>query len=176
MKNIINYKDNEFEIYLKNDLIKEKVRLTSLLINKEYANNKVIFLAVLHGSIPFLNEILNNINIEYEVNFIEVSSYKGLKKGKIVLKNTIEEEKIFNNNIVIVEDIIDSGSTIKYISDYLKRFNPKSLKVLSLLVKEETKVLCDYFIFKIPNKFVIGYGMDIDNLFRDLKDIYILKD
>ena len=106
---------------------------------------------------------------------MKISSYTEFKSGKINFKSNLGKEDIENKNIIIVDDIIDTGKTIKYVKNYLEKFNPKKIKIASLLVKDSSLKLSDWFGFKIEDEFVIGYGMDLNNQFRDLKDIYIRK-
>ena len=173
MSNIIKYEDIKFEKYIDNIQIIERSKEIADNINADYINEEIVFIGVLNGCIPFMNVLLSNISNIYSYNFIKVSSYSGTKSGDINLELGISKKDIFNKNIVIVEDIIDRGKSIKFINNYINQYGPKSLKVVSLLVKKESIGLCDWYGFKISDKFVIGFGMDIDGSFRYLKDIYI---
>ena len=171
MKNIINYKKDKFEKYISNADILNKAKEIAHYIDKEYIDEEVLFVGVLNGCIPFMNLILSNSSNPYSYKFIKISSYSGTKSGNISLELGLSQNDIVNRNIVIVEDIIDSGKSIKFINDYFAPYNPKSIKVASLLVKKESIKLCDWYGFKISDKFVIGFGMDLDGSFRYLKDI-----
>ena len=172
MKNIIKYEDLEFEEYIKNHDILKQIKKISDTINSNYINEELVFIGVLNGCMPFMNELLSNISNPYRYNFIKISSYSKTESGDIKFELGISKDDISNKNIIIVEDIIDSGKSMKFINKYLKQYNPKSVKVASLLIKEESIGLCDWYGFKISDKFVIGFGMDIDDSFRYLKDIY----
>ena len=172
MNNIIKYDNIEFEKYIDNIQIIERSKEIADNINAEYINEEIVFIGILNGCIPFMNLLLSNISNIYSYNFIKISSYSGTKAGDIDFELGISKKDIFNKNIVIVEDIIDSGKSIKFINNYINQYEPKTLKVVSLLVKKESIGLCDWYGFKIGDKFVIGFGMDIDDSFRYLKDIY----
>ncbi len=173
MSNIIKYNNIEFEKYIDNTQIIERSKEIAGNINTDYINQEIVFIGVLNGCIPFMNVLLSNISNIYSYNFIKISSYSGTKSGDINFELGLKKEDVFNKNIVIVEDIIDSGKSVKFINNYINQYRPKTLKVVSLLVKKESIGLCDWYGFKISDKFVIGFGMDIDDSFRFLKDIYI---
>jgi len=172
MNEIIKYQDIQFKKYLKNEQIISRTKEIANAINREYKNKEILFIGILNGCIPFMNVLLSNISNAYSYNFIKISSYSKTESGDINFELGITKEDVFNKNIIIVEDIIDSGKSIKFINHYLEQYQPKSLKVASLLIKKESIRLCDWYGFKISDKFVIGFGMDIDDSFRDLKDIY----
>ena len=172
MSNIIKYDDIEFEKYIDNIQILERSKEIADNINADYINKEIVFIGVLNGCIPFMNLLLSNISNIYSYDFIKISSYFGTKSGDIDFELGVSKKDIFNKHIVVVEDIVDSGKSIKFITDYINQYRPKTLKVISLLVKKESIGLCDWYGFKISDKFVIGFGMDIDGSFRDLKDIY----
>ena len=176
MSEIIKYNNDTFIKFINNKEIIEKIKNLCNELNKIYIDEKLHIIGLLDGCLPTLNEFIKHINFDYELTTIKVSSYKGMKQGDIEFKDTLEK-KIKSDNILIIDDIIDSGNTIKNIKKYiLNKSKNVNLKILSLLVKKEGIKLCDWYCFKIPNKYVIGYGMDIDNLFRNLEDIYILKE
>ena len=164
MSNIIKYDNIEFEKYIDNIQFIERSKEIAGNINANYIDEKIVFIGVLNGCIPFMNVLLSNISNIYSYNFIKISSYSGTKSSDIDFELGL--------NVVVVEDIIDSGKSIKFINNYINQYEPKTLKVVSLLVKKESIGLCDWYGFKISDKFVIGFGMDIDDSFRYLKDIY----
>ena len=105
---------------------------------------------------------------------MKISSYKGMKRDQIKLDLDVDKESLKGKDVLLIEDIVDSGNTIKYIKEHFKGFNIKSLSVLALFVRSQSKEQVDWFLYEIKNnKYIIGYGMDCNNLFRDLKDIYI---
>ncbi len=172
LKIMIKHKELKFEKYLKNkDIVREIGRITNDIDNY-YSNEEILFIGVLNGCIPFMNQILSNSTNSYSYQFIQISSYLGTESGDLKLHLGLDEKYILNKNVVIVEDIIDSGKSIKYLKKYISKMNPKSIKIASLLVKKANIELCDWYGFKISDKFVIGFGLDLDGSFRYLKDIY----
>ena len=155
-----------------NESIIEK-RLTEMAkqIDKDYQGKEVVLLGILKGSIVFMVELAKKLKTKVEFEFMEVASYEGLEttgKVKIIkdLRNSIE-----GKNVIIVEDIIDTGITLSFLTEYLKLKNPKSLKIATLLSKpsRRTKELnVDYIGFSIEDKFVIGYGLGYNQFYRNL--------
>ena len=121
-------------------------------------------------------DLLKEIDFDYEIDFSKINSYCGMNQRDIK-SDIIDFDKYKNRDVIIVEDIIDSGNTINFLYDETIKHNPDSCTIVTLLKKEKVKNFdkdkIDYFCFEIKNKFVIGYGLDINNLFRNLKDIYI---
>ncbi|HNC39349.1 MAG TPA: hypoxanthine phosphoribosyltransferase, partial [Chitinophagaceae bacterium] len=146
-------------------------------INKDYAGNRPLFISILNGSFMFAADLFKRLTIEAELCFIKLVSYKGMKStGKVVTSIGLEED-IFGKDIIIVEDIVDTGKTLHDFLPQLLHQQPKSLKIASLLHKSEATIYpltIDYVGFDIPNKFVVGYGLDYDGLGRNLKEIYQL--
>ena len=148
-------------------------RLTEMAkhIDKDYQGKEVVLLGILKGSIVFMVELAKKLKTKVEFEFMEVASYEGLEttgRVKIIkdLRNSIE-----GKNVIIVEDIIDTGITLSFLTEYLKLKNPKSLKIATLLSKpsRRTKELnVDYIGFSIEDKFVIGYGLDYNQFYRNL--------
>ena len=175
MKEII-HENKKFITYINNKEINDFINKLSTELNIKYENKRILLIGVLNGCMPFIEDLVDRLKFENDVDFVKLSSYDGQERGQIVFekRNKIKDFKLYDE-IIIIEDIIDSGSTILFLKDYFKQILFK-LKIISLLVKNKTDLLCDWYGFKIENKFVIGYGMDINNLFRDLKDIYIEED
>ena len=173
--NKIKYKDCIFEKYILNKDITNRSKVIAQDINNEYDGESIIFVGLLKGCLPFMSSILKSLDCKYTSCFITVSSYKGFKSGKINFESDLTKNDVYNKNIIIVDDIIDTGKSIKYVKDYLEKLKPKKIKIASLLVKDRSLKLSDWFGFKISDDFVIGYGMDLDDKFRDLEDIYIRK-
>ena len=177
MSKIIKHNKHAFIKYINNENIINSIKKISRKINSQYINQELYIIGLLDGCKPTLDELTKRMTIDFQINTIKVSSYEGMKQKKIKFENILTKEKNKIKNILIVDDIVDTGNTIKNIKKYILSIYPNiNLKIFSLLVKKESLDLCDWFCFEIPNKYVIGYGMDIDNLFRDLKDIYILKE
>tara|TARA_Y100001970_G_C13933198_1_gene699359 strand:+ start:227 stop:769 length:543 start_codon:yes stop_codon:yes gene_type:complete len=174
MSSIIKYKDKNFIEYLSSDVIQRSIKKIARDINFEYKNKSPLFIGVLNGSVPFMMDLLNHIDIDYQYEFMKISSYNSMNRDKIKLLLDIDADRIKNNDIIIVEDIIDSGNTIEYLRNKMLACNPNSLKVVTLLCKSKKTSLSDWYCFELKkNKYVIGYGLDINNLFRNLNSIYI---
>ena len=170
---MIIYKNKKFKRYKKYSAIKERISKIAIKVNKNYKDKEVVFIGVLNGSIPFMMDFIKHISCPFEFEFMKISSYSGMKQSILELSLDISSEIVKNKHIIIVEDIIDSGKTIKYLKKHFKLFKVKSLSVISLLVRQKSKSLVDFYCFELRNnKYVIGYGMDCNNLFRNLNDIY----
>jgi hypoxanthine phosphoribosyltransferase len=169
---VINVHDKTFETYLSDETIQQKVKEMAAAINKDYAGSKPLFIAILNGSFMFAADLFRQLNIEAELCFIKLASYKGMKSsGKVVTSIGLEED-IFGKDVIIVEDIVDTGKTLHRFLPKLVHQQPRSLKIATLLHKAEATeypLVLDYVGFSIPNKFVVGYGLDYDGLGRNLK-------
>ena len=169
--------DRTFETFLSEQAIREKVKELAVAINRDYAGQRPLFIAILNGSFMFAADLFRHLDIQAELCFIKLASYKGMKSsGKVVTSIGLEED-IFDKHVIIVEDIVDTGKTLDEFLPKLLHQQPKSLKIVALLHKSEaTKypLTIDYIGFDIPDKFVVGYGLDYDGLGRNLKEIYQL--
>ncbi len=176
MSRKINYDKSTFEVYINNQKIENRIIEISNELNIDFKDKNPIFIGVLNGCIYFMMDLLKNIEFDYEIDFVKVKSYIGMKQYDIS-SSLLDFEYLKNKNVIIVEDIIDSGNTINFLYNEIMKNDPKSCTVITLLKKEKVKNFdkdkINYFGFEIKNKFVIGYGLDINNLFRNLKDIYI---
>ena len=173
--------DKDFEIFIKNRNIKKKAKLLAKQIDEKYDNEEVVLVCVLKGAIMFYDLLLRYIkNKNVEIDFIEVKSYCGTTStGKVKMLKDVSVE-IKNKHLVLVEDIIDTGITADYLYKYYLQKNPKSILMCSLLQKPE-KLMIDLKMetmigFNIENKFVIGFGLDLDEKYRTLKDVLVLKE
>lgn len=168
--------DRTFEIMIENDNINKRTRLIGLQLNLEYENRCPIFIGVLNGSFLFMADLLKEMEIPCEVGFIRVSSYKGTESSGEVKEAFGMPENLKGRDIILVEDIVDTGFTLKYILEKVYLQQPASVRVCSLLYKPaaiQTPIKeLEYIGFEIPNEFVVGYGLDYDGLGRNLKDIY----
>ena len=170
--------DKEFVPYLSEKEIQEKITALAIQLNKDYAGKRPIFLSILNGSFLFTADLFKQINIEAEVCFIKLASYKGMSSSGNVITAIGLEANVSGRDIIILEDIIDTGKTLHHYLPQLLSSSPASVKVAVLLNKKEAlqfPVQVDYTCFEIPNKFVVGYGLDYDGLGRNSKDIYQLK-
>lgn len=175
---VIKVHDKEFETYLSSESIEQRVKEMADAINKDYLGKHPLFIAILNGSFIFAADLFRHLTIEAELCFIKLASYKGMKSSGRVVTSIGLEEDIFGKDIVIVEDIVDTGKTLHGFLPKLMHQQPRSLKIATLLHKPdatEYPLDLNYIGFTIPNKFVIGYGLDYDGLGRNLKEIYQLK-
>ena len=176
--NSIKVLDKEFVPYLSEKEIQEKITALAEQLNKDYAGKRPIFLSILNGSFLFTADLFKQITIEAEVCFIKLASYKGMSSSGNVITAIGLEANVSGRDIIIIEDIIDTGKTLHHYLPQLLSSSPASVKVAVLLNKKEAlqfPVQVDYTCFEIPNKFVVGYGLDYDGLGRNSKDIYQLK-
>lgn len=168
--------DRTFEIMIENDNINKRTRLIGLQLNLEYENRCPIFIGVLNGSFLFMADLLKEMEIPCEVGFIRVSSYKGTASSGEVKEAFGMPDNLQGRDIILVEDIVDTGFTLKYILEKVYLQQPASVRVCTLLYKPaaiQTPIKeLEYIGFEIPNEFVVGYGLDYDGLGRNLKDIY----
>ena len=170
--------DKTFEPYLKEAAIQEKITELAGQLNKDYAGKRPLFLSILNGSFLFTADLFKQITIEAEVSFIKLASYKGTSSTGNVITAIGLDINVKDRHIVILEDIIDTGKTLHHYLPQLDNMQPASVKIAVLLNKKEAlqyPVQVDYACFDIPNKFVVGYGLDYDGLGRNSKDIYQLK-
>ncbi|UCG31101.1 MAG: hypoxanthine phosphoribosyltransferase [candidate division WOR-3 bacterium] len=166
-------------ILIKDDDIKKKVAQIGRLINAEYKDRNPVLIGVLKGAFMFLADLLREIDIPVEVDFLSIHSYNGTESSGVVRITHDLSLNIEDRDVILVEDIIDTGRTVKYILDNLHTRKPRSIVVCSLLNKEERRVVevpLKYVGFTIPGLFVVGYGLDFDNRYRNLKYIGVLDD
>src|SRR5580765_7778434 len=172
---VIKVHDKSFETYLSEETILHRVKEIALAISKDYTGKRPLFIAILNGSFMFASDLFKQLTIEAELCFIKLASYKGMKSsGKVVTSIGLEED-LFGKDVIIVEDIVDTGKTLHRFLPKLVHQQPKSLKIATLLHKSEATeypLVLDYVGFIIPNKFVVGYGLDFDGLGRNLREIY----
>tara|TARA_Y100000590_G_scaffold436579_1_gene557301 strand:- start:187 stop:729 length:543 start_codon:yes stop_codon:yes gene_type:complete len=173
IKKQISHNNDKYVLLYDNNKICQVVKNISLELNNYYSyKNDILIIGVLDGCMKIIEEFKKHLDFKYKIDYLSIKSYKGKKRGEIKFKNN-DNIDFLNKNVIVFDDIIDSGSTILFLKDIIKNNNPKSIRVFSLLVKKNSKHLADWYGFEIKNKYVIGYGMDINNLFRDLKHIYI---
>ena len=170
-------KDKSFAISIPAAEIQKQVRRVAAEINKDMAGRDPLFLPVLNGSFIFAADLLREITIPCEVSFIKLASYQGTHSSGAIREVIGLASDITGRDVVIVEDIIDSGLTMAHMIETLERHNPASISVCSLLVKPEAlkvEIPIHYRCMDIPNDFIVGYGLDYDGFGRNTKDIYTL--
>jgi hypoxanthine phosphoribosyltransferase len=167
--------DKTFEIYLSETAIQERVKNIADSINEEYKDKKPLFIAILNGSFMFAADLFKHLTINSEISFIKLASYRGMKSTGNVITSIGLDADLFGKDLIIIEDIVDTGKTLYNFLPKLKDHHPSSLKIAALLHKPEATrfpLNLDYVGFSIPDKFVVGYGLDYDGLGRNLKEIY----
>ncbi|MCO6359663.1 hypoxanthine phosphoribosyltransferase [Roseivirga pacifica] len=175
----VQIKDKRFGVYISSEEIQTKVKALADAINADYANKNPLIIGVLNGSFIFCADLFRELTVPAEVSFIRMASYEGTSSSGNVKQILGLSDNVFKRDIIIVEDIIDSGLTMKNILSHFKERGAKSVEVASLLVKPgsiKNKVEIKYCGFEIPDAFVVGYGLDYDKQGRNLKDIYQLKE
>ena len=174
--NIIIHDNCQFIKYISKESIKERIVEISSEINSKYFNKKPFIICVLNGAVYFTMDLIKHFNFNYKIDFMKIKSYVNMNRGKIS-SETFNFKKIVNEDIIIIEDIIDSGKTLEFLVKEMELYKFRSLSIVTLLKKKNINKInnktIDWYGFEIKDKYVIGYGLDINNLFRNLKDIYI---
>lgn len=174
---VIKVHDKQFEPYLTAEEIAQRIKMIAQQINEDYAGKKPLFIAILNGSFIFASDLFKEISIDAEICFIKLASYKGTKSSGHVITAIGLDMDIIGRDIIIVEDIVDTGKTLSEFLPQIHHQQPASVSIAALLHKPEATVYplkIDYLGFTIPNKFVLGYGLDYDGLGRNIKEIYRL--
>jgi hypoxanthine phosphoribosyltransferase len=176
---MIQLKDKEFEVYISHHDLSVKIQSLASQINQQYEGRCPLFVAILNGAFMFAANLLQHISISCEITFIKVASYQALHSTGKVTELLGMNEDISGRDIIILEDIVDSGLTMEGIINNLKSKHPRSIQVAALLFKPQAlraAVDLHYVGFEIPNAFVVGFGLDYDGLGRNLQDLYVLKE
>lgn len=167
--------DKTFKPYLSDKEIESRVFEVSKKIERDYKDRNPFFIAILNGSFMFASDLVKNIRLDCEVEFMKVSSYEGTSSTGLVREMIGLSKSIEGRDVIVIEDIVDTGHTLHYIKEELEKMNPASLALTTLLYKPEAfehSYALDYIGFEIPNKFIVGYGLDYDGYGRNLKEIY----
>ena len=169
--------DLEFEPLISADIIEERTKAIGQQLNVDFAGSIPVFVGVLNGSFLFIADLIKQIDIPCEIAFTKLASYYGGTTSKLKIRDDIDLiVDIKGRDVLIIEDIVDTGNTLHYLLDKLKQRNPASIKVCSLLLKPAaltTKIdELKYVGFEIENEFVVGYGLDYQEMGRNLRDIY----
>lgn len=171
-------KDLEFKLFINKSALQQKVRELAEQLNVDYKDKTPVFLPILNGSFMFASDLIKQIDVSCRVSFVKLSSYVGTGSSGQVRTVLGIEESLFNQHILIVEDIIDTGLTLTNLVADLKNLGAKSVEVVALLRKQAARAKnlpAKYVGFEIENEFVLGYGLDYDGLGRNLKDLYKAK-
>lgn len=174
---VIHVHDKQFRPYISQEEIAAQVQKIARDMERDYAGKTPLFIPVLNGSFMFAADLFKALNLPAEICFIKLASYKGTRSSGQVITSIGLDIDLFGRDVIILEDIIDTGKTMTLFLPQLLHQQPASLKICTLLHKPEAAiypVAIDYRGFVIPDKFVIGYGLDYDGLGRNLKEIYQL--
>ncbi len=176
---LIRVHDKQFEPYLTSEEIALRIKMVAQQINADYAGKKPLFIAILNGSFMFASDLFKEITIDAEICFIKLASYKGSKSTGHVITAIGLDMDIIGREVIVIEDIVDTGKTLSEFLPQIHHQQPASVKIVALLHKPDAMVYpvkIDYLGFSIPNKFVVGYGLDYDGLGRNIREIYRLAE
>lgn len=176
----VNVNGEEFRVYLTHEEIQQRIKKMGQEISKDYRDKKPIFIGVLNGAYIFLADLMRYVSIPCEVDFLKLSSYgdEKVSSGQVHDLKEIDAD-IKGRHVIVVEDIVDTGLSMNYMVNKLNQFKPASLTVATMLQKSDATrydVQIDYVGFKIPDLFVLGYGLDYAQEGRNLAQIYILEE
>jgi hypoxanthine phosphoribosyltransferase len=167
--------DKKFRLYIPSDKIESAISSMAKKINHDLRKKEVVFLVVLNGAFMFATDLLRRIDFRCRISFVKMSSYEGNESTGQVKELIGINEVLKDKTVVVVEDIVDSGNTLNDLQEILSKQQPAEIRLVSLLFKPdafEYNYKIDYVGFKIPNNFIVGYGLDYDGFGRNLKDIY----
>lgn len=176
---VIQVHDKKFQPYISAQQIGQRIAEMGAEISKEYADKRPLFIAILNGSFMFASDLFKHINIDAEICFIKLASYKGTKSTGNVITSIGLDEPLKDRHVIIIEDIVDTGKTLSEFLPQLEHQQPASLVITALLHKPEAlthPLKIDYLGFSVPNKFLLGFGLDYDGLGRNLPEIYQLTE
>lgn len=176
-RRIIKVKDKSFTVTISERAIKRQIKRIADQINLDYEGKKPVFLAVLNGSFIFAADLLREIDLPCEISFVKLASYEGTNTTGSVREVIGLNVDITGRPVIIVEDIVDTGLTMAHMLDTLKKQNPESIDICTLLLKPsklQVKLDIRYCCKQIPDDFVVGYGLDYDGFGRNTKDIYTI--
>lgn len=166
-----------FERYITAERIQRRLRAIGRMIDEQYTDRRPILIGVLNGAFMVLGDLMRSISIECEVDFVKLSSYGAEKvsSGEVTELKRVDAD-LSGRDVLVIEDIIDTGLSMQYLTDRIEDLDPRSVRVFTLLYKPEAvehDVPLDYVGFEIPDRFVIGYGLDYGQIGRNLPHIYI---
>lgn len=169
---------NKLEVIIKEEDINKEITNLAKELEKEYKNDNPVVIGIMRGAIYFLTELTREMNMELEIDLMSLSSYgnSDTSSGKVKITKDIELD-ITGRRVIVVEDIIDSGTTLNYLKNYFINQEAKSVETISLFIKEKSlnlKTLPDRYLIKVPDDFLVGYGLDYANQYRNLKDLCVL--
>ena len=170
----------QLQILLKRNEIARAIDRLASEIKRDYQGKQPLLIGVLKGSFVFMADLIRQLDLPLELDFVRLSSYGAAREssGKVRVVQGVKTP-VKGRDVLVIEDIVDTGITISFLLDYLKKKQPASLKLCALTDKpsrHRVPVSIDYLGFTVPNKFIVGYGLDFDQRFRNLPDIYALED
>jgi hypoxanthine phosphoribosyltransferase len=171
--------DKTFIPYITEEKIRAAVKNVAGQINADLEGKHPLFLVVLNGSFLFAADLVRDVKLECEISFVKLASYAGTESSGKIKELVGLNENIAGRDVIIVEDIVDTGNTIVHIVGQLKQLSPASIRIATLLFKPEAykkEIPVDYRGLEIPNAFIVGYGLDYNGLGRNLRDIYVIKE
>ena len=171
-------KDDIERVLITEEEIREKVSAVGAQISRDFEGKDPLFVGVLKGCFIFMSDLLRHVTVRCSMDFMAVSSYSGVKSTGTVRINKDLSEDIAGRHIIIVEDILDSGITLNYLKQFLQQRGPASIHIATLMDKparRKAPVYADYSCFEIPDAFVVGYGLDYNERYRNLPYIGVLK-
>lgn len=174
---VIQVNGKKFQPYLTAADIDKQIKRLGTEINKDYQGKRPLFIAILNGSFMFASDLFKELEIDAEICFIKLASYKGTRSTGHVVTSIGLDVSLKDKHVVVIEDIVDTGKTLSEFLPQLVDNHPASLKIAALLHKPDAlayPLTIDYLGFSVPNKFLLGYGLDFDGLGRNLKEIYQL--
>jgi len=174
---IVTIKDKTFKTFIPEAEIKQRVKAVAEKINRDMADKNPLLLAVLNGSFMFAADLMRDITIPCEISFVKLASYQGTTSTGEIKEVIGLNEDIAGRTVIIVEDIVDTGATMKRMIETLGTRNPESIHICTLLLKPDKLLVpldIAYTAIEIPNDFILGYGLDYDQQGRNLRDIYTL--
>lgn len=173
----IKIKDKNFIPFINKNQLQERISQIGAKITQDFEGEELVLLGVLNGSFIFFADLCRVINLPITCSFVKISSYEGTKSSEKIKSLIGIQENLHKKNVVIIEDIVDTGISMKYMLEQISALNPACISIVTLLYKPEAfqfNYPIDYVCFEIPNKFVVGYGLDYDGFGRNLPDIYQL--
>jgi len=171
--------NSKLKILIKNKDIKKAIKRLAFEISKDYRGKKPLFIGILKGAFIFLADLIRELDFDLEIDFIQLSSYGNKKESSGLVQKIIGlKSEIQNRDIIVIEDIVDTGLTTSFLLEWLEKKEPHSVKLCALTdkpVRREVPIKIDYLGFTIPDKFIVGFGIDFNEQFRNLPHIFYIE-